>query len=112
MKLLILALLASLALTACARGPTIATTNSASKPQTQGDEAFAAHPISSQPCTNLNTATAMELANLDRIGEVVAQRIIDYRERHKGFRRPEEIIIIEGFSERKYRAIAAIICVE
>jgi len=52
------------------------------------------------------------LKELPGIGEVMARRVIDYRERHGRFRRPEEIIIIEGFSEKKYRAIAARICVE
>jgi competence protein ComEA len=60
----------------------------------------------------LNIATAEELIRLPGIGEVIAKRIIDYRERHGRFRRPEEIIIIEGFSERKYRAIAGMVCVE
>jgi competence ComEA-like helix-hairpin-helix protein len=63
-------------------------------------------------CLNLNIATVDELMRLSGIGEVLAKRIIEYRERHGRFRRPEEIIIIEGFSERKYRAIAEIICVE
>ena len=49
---------------------------------------------------------------LPGIGAVIARRIIDYRERHGPFRRPEEIIIIEGFSEKKYRAIADRICVD
>jgi len=42
----------------------------------------------------------------------MAKRIIDYRERHGRFRRSEELIIIEGFSENKYRTIASLICVE
>jgi competence protein ComEA len=65
-----------------------------------------------QPCTNLNTATADELAALPGIGEVIAKRVLDYRERHGRFRRPEEIIIIEGLSERKYRAIADTVCID
>ena len=65
-----------------------------------------------QPCTNLNTATADELAALPGIGEVIAKRVLDYRERHGRFRRPEEIIIIEGFSEKKYRAISGTVCVD
>jgi len=64
------------------------------------------------PCLNLNLATARELIKLPGIGEVMAKRIIDYREQHGRFRRPEEIIIIEGFSERKYRTIARMVCTE
>jgi competence ComEA-like helix-hairpin-helix protein len=65
-----------------------------------------------KPCVNLNTATAEELKELPGIGDVMARRVIDYREGHGRFRRPEEIIIVEGFSEKKYRAIAGMICVE
>jgi competence protein ComEA len=49
---------------------------------------------------------------LPGIGEVMSRKIIEHRERHGPFRRPEEIIIIEGFSERKYRALAGLVCVE
>jgi len=48
---------------------------------------------------------------LPGIGEVLAARIVDYREQHGAFRRPQEIIIIEGMSERRYRKFAARICV-
>jgi len=65
-----------------------------------------------KPCLNLNTATNDELISLPGIGEVLAGRVIDYRQSHGRFKRPEEIIIIEGFSERKYRAIADSLCVE
>jgi competence protein ComEA len=64
------------------------------------------------PCINLNRATAAELTQLPGIGEVMSRRIIQYREQHGLFRRPAEIIIIEGFSEKKYRALAGMICVE
>jgi len=63
-------------------------------------------------CLNLNTATAEELKVLPGIGDILAQRIIEYRIRHGSFRRPQEIIIIEGFSEKRYRAIADLICIE
>ena len=63
-------------------------------------------------CINLNLATAEQLMQLPGIGEVMSRRIIEYRKRHGPFRRPEEIIIIEGFSERKYRAVADLVCVQ
>lgn len=65
-----------------------------------------------EPCVNLNTASAADLIKLPGIGEVMAKRIVDYRERNGMFRRPEEVIIIEGFSEKKYRVIAGMICVQ
>jgi competence protein ComEA len=64
------------------------------------------------PCVNLNQATAAELMKLPGVGEVMSRRIVEYRERHGPFRRPAEIILIEGFSENKYRAIADQLCVE
>ena len=63
-------------------------------------------------CLNINTATSDELIRLPGIGEVMAKRIIEYRTRQGPFKRPEEIIIVEGLSERRYRAIAGLICVE
>jgi competence ComEA-like helix-hairpin-helix protein len=63
-------------------------------------------------CINLNTATNEQLIELPGIGEAMSRKIIEYRERHGPFRRPEEIIILENFSEKKYRAIADLICVE
>lgn len=87
-------------------------TNSAALSRSQTNETSNARPNLTQPCVNLNTATGEELMTLPGIGEVIAKRVIDYREHNGRFRRPQEIIIIEGFSERKYRAIAGLICVE
>ncbi|MEW6208019.1 MAG: helix-hairpin-helix domain-containing protein [Acidobacteriota bacterium] len=64
-----------------------------------------------QPCVNLNTATVEELMRLPGIGEVMARRIISHRASYGRFRRTEEIIIIDGMSERKYRAIRDLVCV-
>lgn len=61
-------------------------------------------------CVNLNTATVEELMTLPDVGEKTARRIIEHREEHGPFSRPEEVIIVEGFSERKYRAIAPQVC--
>jgi competence protein ComEA len=54
---------------------------------------------------NLNTATLMELETLPGVGPVLARRIIDFREKKGGFRRIEELLVIPGISERKWKLI-------
>jgi competence ComEA-like helix-hairpin-helix protein len=93
------------ALAACGRGNGVENDNSAVPSAVQPSE------VSRRQCINLNTATAKELERLPGIGEVLARKVIEYREQNGPFRRPEEIIIIDGFSERKYRAIADVVCV-
>jgi competence protein ComEA len=100
----------TLAIASC-RSRESTTTSPAAKSTTRVENSGAAD-RPRQLCLNLNTATAQELVKLPGVGDVMAKRIIDYRERHGRLRRAEEIIIIEGFSDRKYRAIAALVCVE
>ena len=54
---------------------------------------------------NLNTATLMELETLPGVGPVLARRILDFREKKGGFRRVEELLVIPGISEKKWKAI-------
>jgi competence ComEA-like helix-hairpin-helix protein len=61
-------------------------------------------------CIDLNSATADELMTLPGVGKVTAAKIIEFRERHGPFRRPQDIIIIHGLSERKYRKLADFVC--
>jgi len=65
-----------------------------------------------QPCVNLNRASAEELMQLPGVGLVMSRRIVEYRERHGPFRRPAEIIIVEGFSEKKFRDLADKVCID
>lgn len=54
---------------------------------------------------NLNSATLRELETLPGVGPVLARRIIDFREKKGGFRRIEELLVIPGISERKWKLI-------
>ena len=54
---------------------------------------------------NLNTATLTELETLPGIGPVLARRIVDFRQKKGGFRRVEELLVIPGISEKKWKAI-------
>jgi len=58
---------------------------------------------------NINTADIDELMKLPGIGEVIAQRIIDYREAHGSFRNIEEIMKIEDIGEGRFEGIRLLI---
>jgi len=103
---------ALVAIASCTPRESITNRNSAELSSKRDDKVSVAEIKPNEPCLNLNVAAAEDLIKLPGIGEVMAKRIIDYRERHGRFRRAEEIIIIEGFSERKYRAIAWMVCIE
>jgi competence protein ComEA len=51
---------------------------------------------------NLNTATLAQLDGLPGVGPVLAQRILDYRAKHGGFRSTAELKQIEGISDARY----------
>jgi competence protein ComEA len=54
---------------------------------------------------NLNTASVKELESLPGIGPALARRIVEFREKRRGFKRVEELLAIPGISERKWKAI-------
>lgn len=54
---------------------------------------------------NLNKADKDMLMGVSGIGEKIAERIIEYRERHIKFKYIEELKDIKGISESKYEAI-------
>lgn len=51
---------------------------------------------------NINQASAKELANLPRIGEKVADRIVDYRQSHGSFARVEDLMEVKGIGEKLF----------
>lgn len=63
------------------------------------------------PRIDINHAPATELERLPGVGRVLAARIVAHRERHGPFRRPADLIIVRGFSERHFRELSPLITV-
>lgn len=54
---------------------------------------------------DLNQVSADDLCLIPGIGESMAQEIIAYRQRRKGFRSVEELKQVKGISEKKYQSL-------
>jgi len=70
-------------------------------------ESAVTEPAATEPPgpVNINTASAELLQTLPGIGEVLAARIIDYREEHGDFRSVGALIHVSGIGEKKLEAI-------
>jgi competence protein ComEA len=54
---------------------------------------------------NLNTATADQLDTLDGVGPATAQKILDYRQQHGGFRTVDDLAQVPGIGPKKLAAL-------
>ena len=52
--------------------------------------------VGSDAKVNINTAGVKELSTLGGIGHKVAERIVEYRETHGPFKKPEDLRKVEG----------------
>lgn len=51
---------------------------------------------------NINTATKEELVDLPGVGESTAEKILDYRNEKKGFKRKEDLMNVKGIGKKKF----------
>ena len=61
---------------------------------------------------NINTALSADLRELPGIGEVMAERIIEYRESHGRFTKTEDLKKVKGIGEKKFEEIQGYITTE
>jgi competence protein ComEA len=51
---------------------------------------------------NINKASALTLTQLKRIGPKLSERIVEYREKHGPFERPEDIVQVRGIGPKTF----------
>ena len=56
---------------------------------------------------NINTATAQQLTVLPGVGEKLAARIVDYRQKAGGFKNVSELMNVQGIGEKNLAKIQA-----
>jgi competence protein ComEA len=72
--------------------------SSSSKPETT-------EPVPEDGLVDINTASVLELSTLPTIGDVIAQRIVDYRTEHGPFQSVGQLTAVEGIGEKRLEAI-------
>jgi competence protein ComEA len=92
-------LLASLVAIGSLFGTSLAAQQATRKPAASTEARPAAATI------NLNTATAGDLEKLPGIGQKVAARIVDYRQKNGPFKKVEELMNVQGIGEKSFLQI-------
>jgi competence protein ComEA len=57
------------------------------------------------PPVNLNSATAEQLDTLDGVGPATAQKILEYRAQHGGFRSVDDLSQVSGIGPKRLEAL-------
>ena len=62
-------------------------------------------PVVSTAVVNLNTASAMQIAELPGIGVKTAELIVQYREKNGPFKKIEELMNVRGVGEKNFHKL-------
>jgi comEA protein len=54
---------------------------------------------------NVNKATSEQLTLLPRVGPAIAERILEYRKANGDFKRPEDLMMIQGIGEKLFEQL-------
>ena len=68
--------------------------------------------LPAEKSVNLNSAKLEELLNLPGIGNKTAQKILEYREKHKKFRNINELLNVKGIGDSKLSNIKKYIYID
>lgn len=60
---------------------------------------------------NLNTADLAQLETLPGIGRVMAERIVEYRDRVGGFKKVEDLMNVRGVGEQSFLKLRSLVTV-
>ena len=60
---------------------------------------------------DVNQASAAQLESLPGVGEVTAERIIEYRKENGGFKKIEELMNVRGIGERSFLRLRPLVTI-
>ena len=87
---------------AAAHGPT---------DENSGRTRMAPRPATLERKVDLNRATAAELQTLPGVGDVLAQRMIDYRQTHGPYKRIEDLLEVKGIGAKRLEQLHTLVTV-
>lgn len=61
---------------------------------------------------NINTATVEQLTLLPRVGAVVAERIVEFRDKNGRFKKAEDLLLVSGIGDRTFDLIKPYVTLE
>jgi competence protein ComEA len=60
---------------------------------------------------NLNSASVAQLEALPGVGRATAERIVEYRQKSGGFKKPEDLMNVRGIGEKSFLKLKPLITV-